>query len=36
LVASYEVPGLPPSSAIVALAVGVYAVSTIVRWRARR
>jgi zinc/manganese transport system permease protein len=36
LVASYEVPGLPPSSAIVALAVGVYGASTISSVRSGR
>jgi zinc/manganese transport system permease protein len=36
LVASYEVPGLPPSSAIVALAVGVYGASTILSVRSGR
>jgi zinc/manganese transport system permease protein len=36
LVASYEVPGLPPSSAIVALAVGLYGASTILSVRSGR
>ena len=30
LALGYAVPGLPPSTAIVALAVGIYSVSTIV------